>query len=145
MSFFLTLPRPSTRFHTNICCTKSIITGSVVLPWVELKASSLAENKPLQRGTISMEADIDSGVPQGTVVGLLLFLAFINNFPEAIHSQVICWWLHHISHHQLDLWHWSTPTRSQCIRNMGEKTGRCHPSGKVHYNPCHYQEEVIHS
>lgn len=44
--------------------------------------------KVLVDGEFSKEATVDSGVPQGTVLGPLLFLCHINDLPNSVKSQV---------------------------------------------------------
>ena len=41
-------------------------------------------------GDFSDSVTVDSGVPQGTVLGPLLFLCHINNLPDCVKSSVLC-------------------------------------------------------
>ena len=58
-----------------------------ILNWLEMFLTK-RHMKVVVDGVSSEPVSVDSGVPQGTVLGPLLFLCHINDLPEAVKSQV---------------------------------------------------------
>ena len=57
------------------------------LSWIKAFLTGRSQTVVLE-GESSSEIPVNSGVPQGSVLGPLLFLLYIKDIPENIHSQV---------------------------------------------------------
>ncbi len=62
---------------------KSSCVGGAVQNWIKLYLSTRSYQVQID-GVLSREAACLSGVPQGSVVGPLLFLLYINDLPAAL-------------------------------------------------------------
>ena len=62
--------------------------GGTILEWRNKFLTGRTIMKVALDGKMSREIPVDSGVPQDTVLGPLLFLCHINDFPTSVKSQV---------------------------------------------------------
>ena len=55
--------------------------------WISSVLSDHSQNV-VCGGSVPSSCDVKSGVPQGTLLGPLLFLAYINDLPDAVQSTI---------------------------------------------------------
>ena len=87
----LTLLRLLTQYHTDVFCTNLIGTVSVKTlthNWISTFLTNCTQNVVINN-TVSSLCNVISGVPQGTVLGPILFLIYINDLPDCIRHSTI--------------------------------------------------------
>ena len=90
------------------------------LNWIRAVLTDRVQQVTVE-GATSESIQVLSGVPQGTVLGSLLFLVFINYLPDCGQSRI--WLLHFVQMHQRPKWLRYPTKGSQQPSSMGKEMG----------------------
>ena len=125
--------------HQELLCKLSNygIINSVTLTWLKSFLSNRKQQVVLE-GSMSDQVPESSGVPQGSILGPILFLAYINDLPWCVKSKVRLFaddtviYLAikstndciQLQQHLLNLEKWVSDWKMEFILHI---TGKCHP------------------